>query len=941
MLLHRLMALCPFRSGDGGRCWWFLVGTITAVGLALPGLLDLAGLDFGLTAVAVGPEFDSVVSQALHDLAWCDHLLILALALAGLAATMALFRLAGSGAPRGAAACVLAAAAIQALHPLIDDAHVRNAGSLAGVEAALGLATVSLLALASFLAARRPTDPRARWWPVITGAVCLLVLELGDALAAGYWAPGLGFPGLCLRLSPMLAAAGFLLALRRRARAAEPVLGRATLLATVPFALGAVHQATAPFQETAHAFFAAHFLVTAAFALTAAGAAFDLLHTLEVTRHERERRLLSGVLDALPLQIVVTDEKERCVLSNRPISGAANLSRALPWAAGVAESGETLLATTDGRGQVRTLRVSAHRVATPVDGLALHMISAMDVTDLKQSQERVEERLRFTRALMDAIPLPVFCKDPRGFFSDCNRAFESFFGCTREEIVGLSVGQAFPAAVAAFLQKTEMALLESGGRRQCEIRLPRADGCPRTIRSYETAFTDPHGRVAGLVGTFYDLTDQLEAEEALRRSEQSLRSILEQAHDAFVSIDTAGTVRNWNRQAERLFGWRRDEAEGRPLAETLRPEIDFADPDALARARDACSGTGGPGLTLETVVHARDGRAVPVVVTVWRTEAGGAAIYNAFLRDLTDTLRERREREQIELQLRQAQKLEAIGQLASGIAHEINTPTQFVGDNVRFLGDACGDLLQALRAHGELLAAATREPATAAAAAAVAQQLARLDLDYLTKEVPSAIQQSLEGIERVTAIVRAMKEFAHPGNPGCIAPADLNRAIRNTAAISRNEWKYVANLELDLAPDLPPVPCLAGEINQVLLNLIINAAHAIAEKFGGDGACKGTIRVSTRHAGGWVEIEVADNGSGVPAAIRDRIFEPFFTTKPVGKGSGQGLAIARAVVVNKHRGSLSFESREGEGTTFVARLPLADAATATVREPEHETHSVC
>jgi signal transduction histidine kinase len=266
--------------------------------------------------------------------------------------------------------------------------------------------------------------------------------------------------------------------------------------------------------------------------------------------------------------------------------------------------------------------------------------------------------------------------------------------------------------------------------------------------------------------------------------------------------------------------------------------------------------------------------------------------------------------------------MEAIGQLAAGIAHEINTPVQYIGDNSRFLQDAFADLERVIAAQRQFLefakAAGTPPPELAVAESAWESA----DADYLLAEIPRAVQQSLDGVERVTRIVQAMKEFSHPGG-GQKTPTDLNRAIQSTVTVARNEWKYVSDLALDLDPDLPLVTCQRGEINQVVLNLVINAAHAIAEKLGATVDRMGEIRVRTRRDGEWVDIFISDTGNGIPEAIRGRVFEPFFTTKGVGKGTGQGLAIAHAVVVEKHGGVIDFETAPGQGTTFRVRLPIA------------------
>jgi two-component system, NtrC family, sensor kinase len=275
--------------------------------------------------------------------------------------------------------------------------------------------------------------------------------------------------------------------------------------------------------------------------------------------------------------------------------------------------------------------------------------------------------------------------------------------------------------------------------------------------------------------------------------------------------------------------------------------------------------------------------------------------------------------------LLQAQKLEAIGQLAAGIAHEINTPTQYVSDNTAFLQRAFGSLMSALDTLQQVLAAARSGAVPPEAIEAADEVLSRAKLPYLLKHIPRAVEQSLEGLGRISSIVLAMKEFSHPsGNEK--QPVNLHEAIESTVTIARNEWKYVADMEFDFDDTLPLVPVHRNEFNQVVLNVIVNAAHAIAEASDNGAKGKGKIRIRTRRDDDFVEIRVIDSGNGIPEKIRGRVFEPFFTTKPVGRGTGQGLAISYSVIVDKHRGTIAFETEEGRGTTFVIRLPLMSSA---------------
>ncbi len=282
-----------------------------------------------------------------------------------------------------------------------------------------------------------------------------------------------------------------------------------------------------------------------------------------------------------------------------------------------------------------------------------------------------------------------------------------------------------------------------------------------------------------------------------------------------------------------------------------------------------------------------------------------------------------RELEARRRELLQAQKLESVGRLASGIAHEINTPVQFVNDNVQFLQLAFGDLVGLFEKHRQLRDAAATGQVSPELLREVDEAERAADLGYLLEHVPKAVARSVEGLERVATIVRSLKEFAHPEGKER-GEADLNRALASTLTVARNEYRYVAKVETDYG-ELPAVWCFLSELNQVFLNVIVNAAHAIEEARRGEGEL-GLIRVVTRRDGDSVKISVSDTGTGMSPAIQERIFDPFFTTKEVGKGTGQGLAIARTVVVDKHGGTLTFDSAVGRGTTFHIRIPIGSTA---------------
>ncbi len=283
-------------------------------------------------------------------------------------------------------------------------------------------------------------------------------------------------------------------------------------------------------------------------------------------------------------------------------------------------------------------------------------------------------------------------------------------------------------------------------------------------------------------------------------------------------------------------------------------------------------------------------------------------------------------------QLTAMHKLESIGQLAAGIAHEINTPTQYVGDNVRFLQEAFGDFFQLIGLHQQLIKRTRAAGQEAPLLGQIQELTQRMDLNYLLEEIPRAVDQTLEGVGRVTEIVRSMKDFAYDDH-GQRSQADIRQLIRSTCVVARNEWRYVAELDLQLDEELPPLYCLPGDISQAILNLLTNAAYAIRQKLGAEPAEKGRITISANLDDETIVVRVSDTGSGIDPQIKPRIFDPFFTTKPVGVGTGQGLALVHNAVVSRHGGRIAVQSQLGQGSTFTLVFPLHDAAPQLTPEP--------
>jgi signal transduction histidine kinase/response regulator RpfG family c-di-GMP phosphodiesterase len=414
---------------------------------------------------------------------------------------------------------------------------------------------------------------------------------------------------------------------------------------------------------------------------------------------------------------------------------------------------------------------------------------------------------------------------------------------------------------------------------------------------------------------FKEINDRTRAEEELRLQKILLESQSEASLDGVLVISVEGKIISHNHRFLEIWGLT-EETANTESGETVLRKIStmLNEPEEFLTVVDYLSRY--PEERSDKEITLSDSR----IIHYYNAPVKSAdhVLYGRayYFRDIT-------ERKLLENQLRQAQKLESVGQLAAGIAHEINTPTQYVSDNTRFLRDAFEDVLKVQEKYSEFTTAYRTGAATPELLAAVDKSVRDADLEFLASEIPKAVEQSLDGTQRISKIVQSMKDFAHPG-VAVKQACDLNKAIDSTITVACGEWKYVAEMVTDFDSTLPLIPCLQGEFNQVILNMIINASHAIGDVVGDGSSGKGKITISTRRVDPFAEIRIADTGAGIPESYRARIFDPFFTTKQVGKGTGQGLAISHHVVVDKHGGTITVESTEGLGTTFIIRLPLQD-----------------
>lgn len=431
---------------------------------------------------------------------------------------------------------------------------------------------------------------------------------------------------------------------------------------------------------------------------------------------------------------------------------------------------------------------------------------------------------------------------------------------------------------------------------------------PATVRRLEKRLERARAENAELERLIEDRTRSLYlAQEELRTSKQHLEDVLASMHSAVLITDHRGRICSVGGRTAELTGRSAAELVDQPIASVLHLAILPGDAVAIEQL---------VGETHEGELIRTDAERVPVLAAASALSDETGAITGAVFA-ATDIS----ERRRLELELRHAQRLESIGELAAGVAHEINTPIQYVSDGVRFVGEALGDLLELTTAYQPLVELSAEVEGAAGAVAAVTATEDEIELPFLRDELPRAVTRTLDGVERVATIVQALKQFSHPGSDE-LAPVDLNTIITNTLTVARNEYKYVAEIELELG-DIPTVEGDAGDLGQAFLNLIVNASHAIAEmqEQAGDGAGLGRITITTRADEDAVIVDVADTGGGIPTEVRDRVFEPFFTTKEAGRGTGQGLAITRNQVVKKHGGRIEFEVDDGVGTTFHIWLP--------------------
>jgi len=494
-----------------------------------------------------------------------------------------------------------------------------------------------------------------------------------------------------------------------------------------------------------------------------------------------------------------------------------------------------------------------------------------------------------------------------GRIVDCNDACAHIFGyASAKELIGIPITDLYPDSEprARFVSK----LRASGDVLDYEQFLRKKDGSSVWVLGKARLLKDADGTVRGIQGTMIDITERKAAEEKFHKAFDA------NPEPAIIATVAEGRYIDVNESFLRTTGYAREEV----IGHTSRELGFWARAEDRKRLFEIIEKQGGSARNFELTFQTKAGELRKALTSAEIIDVGGRKCSIAIFKDITEQIL-------LEKQLHQAQKMESIGALAAGIAHEINTPIQFVGDNTRFLWDSFSAVADMIAKYEEICTKLENDKSMHDLVEQARAAREKADWDYMRSEMPKAMEQMMDGVERVAKIVRAMKSFSHVDQGTEKAVADLNKALESTLVVACNELKYVADVETEFG-ELPPVPCHLGDLNQVFLNLLINAAHAIGDVVEHTNQ-KGKIRVQTSAEAEWVHVAISDTGTGIPEPVRHKVFDPFFTTKQVGKGSGQGLALARATVVDKHGGKLYFDTEVGKGTTFHVWLPTGGTLT--------------
>ncbi|WP_051249642.1 ATP-binding protein [Maridesulfovibrio zosterae] len=451
--------------------------------------------------------------------------------------------------------------------------------------------------------------------------------------------------------------------------------------------------------------------------------------------------------------------------------------------------------------------------------------------------------------------------------------------------------------------------IEEGESFDLELEIVTAEDCKLWVRALGEPIYD-NSRIVKIGGTFQDISEQRARMELVEQSREKYQQLYGAIRDAILIADMDRNIVDMNPAFNDLFGYSVDDLKGKPTVTIYKDESEFKRLGELIRQND------NPNDNIVYTIHyqKKSGQVFSGETAIFKIydAKGDVTGFMGLIRDIS-------EKENLEQQLAYARKLESIGQLAAGVAHEINTPIMYISGNIKFLKESFDNISQLLEKQNKLYLAVKDNQDVSSLLPCIEQAMETAGLDFLLDEIPQALSESQEGTERVSHIVQAMKIFSHM-DINTVKPMNVNDAVENTITIASNEWKYHSEIVMNLAEDLPLIEGVLGDFNQAILNILVNAAHANSDMVKKNGG-KGTITISTALDGEFVEICISDTGTGIPPENQHRIFDPFFTTKEVGKGTGQGLSITHTIV-KKHGGTIAFNSEENKGTTFFLTFPI-------------------
>lgn len=542
-------------------------------------------------------------------------------------------------------------------------------------------------------------------------------------------------------------------------------------------------------------------------------------------------------------------------------------------------------------------------------------IYGTDVTALEQVKEDLSEKTLFYQKLMNTTPLPIYYKDLQGHFLGCNQAFERFIGLQKEVILGKTINDLLSKEDAEFQCEKDKELYRENKDQIYQANYHDKSGRSLYLIMHKAVYRDSHDLVAGLIGVIVDITEQKQFEEKIRENEALFRAMVEIPFARICRWKPDTTLTFVNTAYANSFGLSTEALVGKKwmdlVTEEARPNLEEMRLSLVSNPR------------IHSFEH-KDEVQSRVTWTIWTDfpiydEKGVLIQYQSVGQDITSRKKAEEELKKayedlsrIQGQVLQSEKMASIGQLAAGVAHEINNPVGFVMSNISTLREYITSLIQLLNEYEALREQLVKnqQESIRETACNIEESRKKLDIDYILKDISQLISESLDGTKRIKEIVQSLKSFART-DEGQIKEYDINEGIEATLKIVWNELKYKCEVVKDLAP-LPPIRCYPGQLNQVFMNMLVNAAQAIEEK--------GTITISSKHEKSFIVVRISDTGKGISQENLSRVFDPFFTTKETGKGTGLGLSISYGII-QRHKGVIDVESEEGKGTVFSVKIP--------------------